>query len=419
MRDGGAMAMAEKVKLQEPTNEREEIIPRNLADTVTAARQSFTSSFSSFQNAHSAIFSSANDLVAVAFQVEERFKELEEREEAMRERERKLREEERQVVVKRGELEEREKKWEEMEQSMVRREQELIGKQVHWAETEKIMEQNASKLPAVIQMNVGGKRFAASKSNLLKYKGSYFESIVQSNNSQLLPGTNEIFIDRDPKLFSHVINYVNTGKLDMRQSPENQQLIAAEFEFFSVPVNEQRIPAFLPQHDDLVAIASHTNAIKSWLPNKKFQLIYKASTDGFQATDFHRMCDNRGSTLTVIRSLDGYMFGGYTPVSWDSASNAYKTHLDCFLFTLSNPHNIPPTKYNINPRYNFGIFCSIVYGPIFGGGHDIVVFTNSNQNNSNYTNFPNSYVDTTGKGNLTFTGTNNFITNEIEVFSVI
>src|SRR3978361_1162137 len=93
------------------------------------------------------------------------------------------------------------------------------------------------------------------------------------------------------------------------------------------------------------------------------------SSDGFQAAKFHQRCDNKGPTLTIIRSHpNNYLFGGYTPLSWDS-SNIYKNSPEGFIFTLTNPHGIPPTKYSIsNPAR--AIRCRQSYGPAFGSGYD-------------------------------------------------
>jgi len=46
------------------------------------------------------------------------------------------------------------------------------------------------------------------------------------------------------------------------------------------------------------------------------RLLYRASRDGWGASDFHRMCDDKGATVTVVKSSDGYIFGGYTDVAW-------------------------------------------------------------------------------------------------------
>jgi len=138
--------------------------------------------------------------------------------------------------------------------------------------------------------------------------------------------------------------------------------------------------------------------------------------DGFASGDFHKQCDNKGSTLTLIRSKDGHLFGGYSVLPWDSSYDL-KQHAEGFIFTLSNPHNIPPTKYSRNLQNTYSIHCHQSFGPIFGAGYDIIV-DYTYQNNRNYTHFT-SYTDTTGKGDNTFTGARYFTTTEIEVFSVI
>lgn len=131
------------------------------------------------------------------------------------------------------------------------------------------------------------------------------------------------------------------------------------------------------------------------------------------------MCDNKGPTLTVIQSSQGYLFGGYTPLAWDSKS--YNKHsTEGFIFTLTNPHKIPPTKYTRNQQDSRAIYCNSSFGPVFGNLHpDIAVSNNCHQNDNSYSNFPSAYNDTTRKGVTTFTGKSNFTVNEIEVFSVI
>ena len=54
------------------------------------------------------------------------------------------------------------------------------------------------------------------------------------------------------------------------------------------------------------------------------QLLYRASRDGFAASDFHSRCDNKGPTITIIKSKGERIFGGVTSLPWDSTSNAYK-----------------------------------------------------------------------------------------------
>jgi hypothetical protein len=59
---------------------------------------------------------------------------------------------------------------------------------------------------------------------------------------------------------------------------------------------------------------------------RKFSLLWRGgSRDGFEAQEFHRRCDGHANTLTVILDTKGNIFGGFTPVEWESpTSHRYK-----------------------------------------------------------------------------------------------
>ena len=150
--------------------------------------------------------------------------------------------------------------------------------------------------------------------------------------------------------------------------------------------------------------------------NQKWHLAYKATRDGFTIDDFHRCSDSQGPTITVIQSLDNYLFGGFTSMSWNFHQGAKSGLTDrmAFLFTLSNPHGFPPTKYVVKPTGENAIEPNAM-GPTFGH-YDICVYPNSNLNSQSFIKFPSNYVDSTGKGYLTFTGSTNFTTTDIEIY---
>ena len=52
----------------------------------------------------------------------------------------------------------------------------------------------------------------------------------------------------------------------------------------------------------------------------KCVLIYRASQNGFEASDFHSRCDNIPKTVTIIQSYSGYVFGGYAKATWNDPS---------------------------------------------------------------------------------------------------
>jgi hypothetical protein len=51
---------------------------------------------------------------------------------------------------------------------------------------------------------------------------------------------------------------------------------------------------------------------------KRFNSLLQGSRDRFTAGQFHRCCDGHANTLTLIADTDGNVFGGFTPVEWES-----------------------------------------------------------------------------------------------------
>jgi hypothetical protein len=159
--------------------------------------------------------------------------------------------------------------------------------------------------------------------------------------------------------------------------------------------------------------------------NKNWQLLWRGSRDGFGARDFHSRCDGHANTLTLIEDIYGCVFGGLTPVKWESrvyegsGNNCYKSDdsLKSFLFTLKNPHNIPARKFALNPEMKHrAIGCDSTWGPWFGG---LRVCDNCNTNPKSFTNLGETYTNDTGVGGRTvFTGSQFFKVKEIEVFEI-
>jgi hypothetical protein len=122
----------------------------------------------------------------------------------------------------------------------------------------------------------------------------------------------------------------------------------------------------------------------------------------------------------VILDTDGNIFGGFTPVRWDSGDWHFKAddNLKSFVFTLKNPHNVPARRFALNAENKYGaIWCNSEYGPVFYSG--IVVFNNCNANTGSSTSLVSTYINDTGVDGYTFfTGSGNFQVKEIEVFEI-
>jgi hypothetical protein len=151
-----------------------------------------------------------------------------------------------------------------------------------------------------------------------------------------------------------------------------------------------------------------------WLPGKKTRLLFRASRDGASAASFHLLCDDQGPTVTLIKSSGGYVFGGYAGVAWSSDDEEHACP-SAFLFTVTNPHGDPITRFMSNGDGQ-AVGCHSGYGPIFGYGNDLHV-SGAFDGYSN-TDFPSSYTDTRGRGDATFTGALKFTPAEVEVWAV-
>jgi hypothetical protein len=170
-------------------------------------------------------------------------------------------------------------------------------------------------------------------------------------------------------------------------------------------------------------IISDIPAIFAEFKMKRFSLLWRGSRDGFKAKEFHRRCDGHANTLTVILDTKGNIFGGFTPVAWESRvwNSKYRDENNCFkaddsqksfLFTLKNPDNIPARRFALNAeKKQRSIQCDSDCGPWFGSPCDIGVSDRCNANTD-------SYTAIVLPGMVVFTGSRSFQVKEIEVFEI-
>ena len=162
--------------------------------------------------------------------------------------------------------------------------------------------------------------------------------------------------------------------------------------------------------------------IYEWSGYKRMELIYRGSRDGSKANIFHNKCDNKGPTICLYRNEKGYIFGGYSSISWTSHQSGQNYSApESFIFTLTNIHKTQPTKF-INSDTNISVYHYYNYGPSFGKFSDIGI-NSDYKNGDSYSSFPSYYQDSLGKGRSIFTGdlnnnNTNFKINEIEVFKL-
>ena len=54
----------------------------------------------------------------------------------------------------------------------------------------------------------------------------------------------------------------------------------------------------------------YLNKLLQWLPAKTWNLCWRASQHGWASTEFHKRCDFKGPTVTIIK-VGVYIFGAY------------------------------------------------------------------------------------------------------------
>ncbi|PFX12060.1 hypothetical protein AWC38_SpisGene24041, partial [Stylophora pistillata] len=170
--------------------------------------------------------------------------------------------------------------------------------------------------------------------------------------------------------------------------------------------------------------------LSSWLSpvvqsqSSYWKRCWRASVDGWAASTFHSLCDNKGPTVTIVR-VGKYITGGYTSTSWTS-SCAYRYSSSAFLFSLVNKPGWGPVKLSQTGVYGshnvYSMYNCNDRGPSFGNGHDLHIASYASSNTKSYPYLGNTYSPPSGHSyGSSFTksflaGSYKFQPDEVEVF---
>lgn len=146
--------------------------------------------------------------------------------------------------------------------------------------------------------------------------------------------------------------------------------------------------------------------------NLSYFLIYQASRDGFGSKDFHSKADYVPSTLTIIKTNKGYIFGGYKTQKWEFVYPGYVNDDHAFIFSLKNTKNKPIKMKVINSD---AINTDPDFGPTFSRifiSDQANITTSSNYVTENYE-LPNFVSNS-----LFLTDSSMFLVSEIEVYQL-
>ena len=122
----------------------------------------------------------------------------------------------------------------------------------------------------------------------------------------------------------------------------------------------------------------------------------------------------QGPTLLIVRSTNGFTFGGYAAAAWDNSSGVISA-AGSFVFWVENPQGRAPGCLDCtNPAQ--ALYGASVHGPVFDSGTCLYLCSSDNPASS-YTAPCAGYPDTTGLGNALFTGARQFTPEDYEVWA--
>ena len=177
---------------------------------------------------------------------------------------------------------------------------------------------------STVKLNVGGQHFTTSVQTLKKDPNSMLAAMFSGKFEMKPSEDGSFFIDRDGTYFRFILNYLRNGELILPEGATFLKELEAEAKFYQLQGILDELQRTAPKEFEESVILTnegHRRVLKTWLPIKsEWRLLFRASRDGFAALAFHSKCDNKGPTVTVVKS-GGNIFGGFTGNAWTSKIN--------------------------------------------------------------------------------------------------
>jgi len=273
----------------------------------------------------------------------------------------------------------------------------------------------------VLDINAGGLVIQVVRGTLTQKKGSVLAAMFSGRwENQLQRDQNgRIFLDVNPVCFRCLVDYLTECKNappedepDFPQTDlENQTVLNRLGE--SLGLVEQ----ILEDESSILVDYDHIKALAQFFSEDEIsgqlRLLFRGSRDGMNARSFHKKCDDEGPIIVLVKTTQGYIFGGYSGLEWRRSGDEVLSS-SAFLFSLNCHASTNPTKLRQQDTWNDeSLYFDPSYGPCFGSGHDLCRFGRTNTSHLGHT-----YELPNGWNSESFAGSNTFELSEVEVFSL-
>ena len=177
-----------------------------------------------------------------------------------------------------------------------------------------------------IKISAGGQIYAASIETLRKEPDSLFAKMLTGNGRNISKVDGAYFFREEVKHMKELLFFLEEGSLEREFTCNHPFGLISDAKFF----NLQTLMQFIDDQDPLKGSSiigseiEYRQQVHRWLQEKEMMkypsLLYSAEDDGWTAAKFHELCDGKGSTLVLIESEHGCIFGGSTSYSWASVA---------------------------------------------------------------------------------------------------
>lgn len=154
----------------------------------------------------------------------------------------------------------------------------------------------------------------------------------------------------------------------------------------------------------IVTTEAQIKTLENWLGKKIGEACFKTSVSGLQVDTFHKNCNKLGATITIIKTDDDEIIGGFTNLPFVGDGMTKKDPI-AFLFNLSKNKKIPIKNQSS------AITCDDSYFVVFGRDFRISDYGIC------YSGFPIDYGDSNSKED-DFSKSKKSIVIELETYTI-
>ena len=183
----------------------------------------------------------------------------------------------------------------------------------------------------------------------LRFEKSQLNEDIKMNESLL--NKIKLILNKDPNQYDLLLNECKTF--------ENKNIDIEDYDDLYSP-KKVILNTSIDKND-----IKKQNLLNTWIREKlghsikKYTLIYKLTKNGSNPSDFHKYCDNKSPTLTIIQTINNEIFGGFTTLNWNY--DTYDRNVNTFIFSLNLEK-----KYEMFNSEKEAIISNKEFGPTFG-----------------------------------------------------